>query len=290
MCGRFCNSAEREFGRSRNRGWLWCGTQGSVSLARRSAATSPARFLRSVCRRYSVRICRIGCAICLLLGFLWLIPDRRIERVVRRPWSRLKTWQLPSDREKFSVERGCMRTTTTSSFAAVSTRLLGRWRHETGVATAGAAGSGGGHTGYPESQNRTEADGGYDNPPNPGRKTVHCGVSPPDEPGDRVLILFVILCRQISALQRRRSRVERGATAKRCQQKPEALRFRNRRNGNGGRQAAGGVHLGGYILESAWPRAGDRRQTAADLIDADRIGSAIALETRAGNVEAGGGV
>ena len=36
--------------------------------------------------------------------------------------------------------------------------------------------------GYPESQNRAEADGGHDDPPNPGRKTVHDVVSPLHEP------------------------------------------------------------------------------------------------------------
>jgi hypothetical protein len=75
---------------------------------------------------------RIACAIYPLLGLLWLIPfvpDRRIERAVRRPRSRLRTGQLPSDREKFSVEGACMRTAITSSFATVSTRVLKRWRH-----------------------------------------------------------------------------------------------------------------------------------------------------------------
>jgi hypothetical protein len=32
--------------------------------------------------------------------------------------------------------------------------------------------------GYPESQNGAEADCSHDDPPNPGRKTVHCVVSP----------------------------------------------------------------------------------------------------------------
>jgi hypothetical protein len=36
--------------------------------------------------------------------------------------------------------------------------------------------------GYPESQNGAEADCSHDDPPNPGRKTVHGVVSPLHEP------------------------------------------------------------------------------------------------------------
>ena len=36
--------------------------------------------------------------------------------------------------------------------------------------------------GYPESQNGSEADCSHDDPPNPGRKTVHGVVSPLHEP------------------------------------------------------------------------------------------------------------
>ena len=37
--------------------------------------------------------------------------------------------------------------------------------------------------GDPESQNGAEADGSHDDPPKPGRKTVHGVVSPLHEPG-----------------------------------------------------------------------------------------------------------
>jgi hypothetical protein len=52
---------------------------------------SPALFVAGIllafCRRAD-RLCDLP--IYLILGLLWLTPDRRIQRVVRRPRSRLK--------------------------------------------------------------------------------------------------------------------------------------------------------------------------------------------------------
>ena len=43
---------------------------------------SPALYIAGIL--FAFVDARIACAICLLLGLLWLIPDRRIERVARR--------------------------------------------------------------------------------------------------------------------------------------------------------------------------------------------------------------
>ena len=53
--------------------------------------------------------------------------------------------------------------------------------------------------GDPESQNRAEADRKHDDPPNPGRKTVHGVVSPPERTEAMLRSRWLMRCEQAVA-------------------------------------------------------------------------------------------